>query len=324
MGIIGASRSRVFYETNPRPRTDNPIPHHRRRINRLPDATVTRIVELLDDNPHCGVDQVFYAALNNGIYLASLRSFYRVAKAHGKLLHQRHNTKARQAKRRHDATPPHVHATAPGQVLCWDITFLPGQYYGQTFALHMVIDLYSRAIVGFVVAERENSQLAAAMFADIFTRFPDVHTVHSDNGAAMTSKRLGKLFAEHGVVRSLNRPHTSNDNPHTESVFHTLKTRTYYPKTFATLGEANTWVSAWVPVYNATPHSGINYYPPQAVLDGTWTELQRKREEGMRNALSEGVITQLPDTKAGTGLPTEAAIIRTTTQTAPTPQPITI
>ena len=86
MGIIGVSRSRVFYETNPRPRTDNPIPYHQRRINRLPDATVKRIVEILDDNPHCGVDQVFYAALNNGIYLASLRSFYRVAKAHGKLL----------------------------------------------------------------------------------------------------------------------------------------------------------------------------------------------------------------------------------------------
>ena len=70
---------------------------------------------------------------------------------------------------------------------------LPRPCYGHTFALHMVIDLCSRAIVGFVVAERENSQLAAAMFADIFTRFPEVHTVHSDNGAAMTSKRLGKL-----------------------------------------------------------------------------------------------------------------------------------
>ena len=86
MGIIGVSRSRVFYETHPRPRTDNPIPYHQRRISRLPDATVKRIVEMLDDNPHCGVDQVFYATLNNGIYLASLRSFYRVAKAHGKLL----------------------------------------------------------------------------------------------------------------------------------------------------------------------------------------------------------------------------------------------
>ncbi|UBI08311.1 hypothetical protein LA324_08150 [Corynebacterium coyleae] len=91
----------------------------------------------------------------------------------------------------------------------------------------------------------------------------------------------------------------------------TLKTRTYYPKTFTTLGEANAWVSPWVPVYNATPHSGINYYPPQAVLDGTWTKLQRKREEGMRNALSEVTITQLPDTKAGTGLPAEVSIIRT-------------
>ena len=69
----------------------------------------------------------------------------------------------------------------------------------------MVIDLYSRAIIGFVVAERENSQLAAVMFADIFTRFPEVHIVYSDNRAAMTSKRLGKLFAAHGVARSLNR-----------------------------------------------------------------------------------------------------------------------
>ena len=239
MDIIGVSRSRLFYETNPRPRTEHPIPYHQRRISRLADTTVKRIVELLDTNPHSGVDQVFYAALNNGIYLASLRSFYRVAKAHGKLLHQRHNTKATHAKRRHDATPPHVRATAPGQVLCWDITFLPGEYVGQTFACHMVIDLYSRAVVGFIVAERESSQLAAAMFADIFTSFPDVHTVHSDNGAAMTSKQLGKLFATHGVARSFNRPHTSNDNPHTESVFHTMKTRTYYPKTFTTLGEAD-------------------------------------------------------------------------------------
>ncbi|MCO6395403.1 hypothetical protein JMN37_10565, partial [Corynebacterium sp. MC-18] len=71
-------------------------------------------------------------------------------------------------------------------------------------------------------------------------------------------------------------------------------------------------------------HSGINYYPPQAVLDGTWGNLQRQREEGMRNALSQGIITQLPNTAAGTGIPAEVSIIRTTTQTAPPPQPITI
>ncbi|WP_034666372.1 hypothetical protein, partial [Corynebacterium tuscaniense] len=74
MDIIGASRSRLFYETNPRPRTEHPIPYHQRRISRLADTTVNRILELLDTNPHSGVDQVFYAALNNGIYLASLRS----------------------------------------------------------------------------------------------------------------------------------------------------------------------------------------------------------------------------------------------------------
>ncbi|OHO28130.1 hypothetical protein HMPREF2656_02845 [Corynebacterium sp. HMSC034B08] len=324
MGIIGVSRSRVFYQAKPRPRVAEPVAYENRRISRLADTTVERILELLDANPHSGVDQVFYAALNNGIYLASLRSFYRVAKAHGRLLYQRHNTKAKQTQRNRNAAPPHVRATAPGQVLCWDITFLRGEYVGQTFACHMVIDLYSRAIVGCVVAEREDSRVAEAMFDDILTRFPNTETVHSDNGNAMTSKRLGKLFAKHGVTRSFNRPHTSNDNPHTESVFHTMKGRTYYPKTFKTLGEARTWLNQWVPIYNATPHSGINYYPPQAVLDGTWINLKHQREQGIQNALHQGIITQKPNTAAGTDIPAEVTIIRTTTQTAPTPQPITI
>ncbi|MCZ2118243.1 hypothetical protein NUI01_11210, partial [Corynebacterium sp. MC-17D] len=87
MRIIGVSRSRVFYQTKPRPRVADPIAYDKRRINRLSDTTVERILELLDANPHSGVDQVFYAALNNGIYLASLRSFYRVAKKHGRLLY---------------------------------------------------------------------------------------------------------------------------------------------------------------------------------------------------------------------------------------------
>ena len=125
-------------------------------------------------------------------------------------------------------------------------------------------------------------------------------------------------------------PHQSQQRTRKVAYFFTLKrTKTgrrngLLPKPNWTTYIRSDTVSPWVPVYNATPHSGINYYPPQAVLDGTWTKLQRKREEGMRNALSEVTITQLPDTKAGTGLPAEVSIIRTTTQTAPTPQPITI
>lgn len=317
--VLGVARSRRYYQDNPRPKKQDPIPHHKRNIKRLTDAQVNDILALLDANPYSSVDDVFYHALNNGCYIASLRSFYRVAKAHGKLLSQRHGTRRTRPRRaRGNNQPPHVEAHRPGQVLCWDITYLPGKYTNQYYACHTAIDLYSRAVVGAVVAHHEDSRVARHMFEEIFAAHPDVDTVHSDNGAAMTSRSLGRLFDAHQVKRSFSRPSISNDNPHMESLFHTMKGMAYYPRAFASIKHAAAWVDEFTTLYNHRPHSGINGYTPQSVLDGTWQQMEANRRSAVEQALADGVITARPKTPIG--LPEKVTIIRTTTKTAPMPR----
>lgn len=277
---------------------------------------------LLDANPYSSVDDVFYNAFNHGCYIASLSSFYRVARANNRLLKQRRRTPVKKKTARAGHHPPHVVATAPGQVLCWDITFLPGPQVRETYACHTVIDLYSRAVVGAVVAAGEDTRAAAQMFTRLLNRYPGIHTVHSDNGASMTSATLARLFRNFGVRQSFSRPRTSNDNPHIESLFHTMKGTTYYPKVFTSIHDAAAWVDSFAELYNNRPHSGINHYTPKSVLDGTWKDLQANRRTAAQQALDHGLIQVLP--AAGTGLPEEVTIIRTTTATRPTPQPLTI
>lgn len=276
----------------------------------------------MDANPYSSVDDVFYNAFNHGCYIASLSSFYRVARANNRLLKQRRRTRARKKTARAGHHPPHVVATAPGHVLCWDITFLPGPLVGETYACHTVIDLYSRALVGAVVSAREDTRAAAQMFTELLKRYPDMHTVHSDNGASMTSTTLARLFHSHGVRQSFSRPRTSNDNPHIESLFHTLKGTTYYPRVFTSIHDAAAWVEDFTVLYNNRPHSGINHYTPRSVLDGTWKDLQANRRRAAQQALDHGYIQKLPTPR--TGLPEEVTIIRTTTATRPAPQPLTI
>nr|VDG63780.1 putative transposase [Streptococcus thermophilus] len=267
------------------------------------------------------MDDVFYNAFNHGCYIASLSSFYRVARAHNRLLKQRRRTPGRKKTTRAKNHPPHVVATAPGQVLCWDITFLPGPRIRETYACHTAIDLYSRAVVGAVVSAREDTRAAAQMFTRLLKRYTDIHTVHSDNGASMTSTTLARLFRNHGVHQSFSRPHTSNDNPHIESLFHTMKGTPYYPKVFTSINDAAAWVEDFTTLYNNRPHSGINHYTPRSVLDGTWQTLQTNRQQAAQEAINHGRIHALPATR--TGLPEHVTIIRTTTATQPTPQPLT-
>lgn len=311
----------MYYQDNPRPRVAHPIAHRDRNIARLSSTHIDNILALLDANPYSSVDDVFHNAFNHGCYIASLRSFYRVAKAHNRLLKQRYpSSRRRRTTKTRNNQPPHVVATQPGTVLCWDITFLPGALMGETYACHTVIDLYSRAVVGAVVSTSENSRAAAAMFARILDDHPHIHTVHSDNGAAMTSTTLARLFSSRGIRQSFSRPRTSNDNPHIESLFHTMKGTHYYPRVFTSLADATAWVNDYIKVYNNRPHSGINYYTPQSVHDGTWTTLQQNRHHATQQALQQGLIHTPPTIP--TGLPEEVTIIRTTTTTRPNPQPL--
>ncbi|MDK7181545.1 DDE-type integrase/transposase/recombinase [Corynebacterium riegelii] len=318
--LLRISRSRRYYQQHPRPKTPAPIAHTDRNITRLSDEQIAQILALLDANPQSSVDDVFYNAYNHGKYIASLSSFYRVARRHGKLLRQRYKTRAKRRRGPTHRQPPCVQATGPAQVLCWDITYLPGPYVNETYACHTAMDLYSRAIVGKVITHHEDSRAASHMFAAIFEKYPTVHTVHSDNGSAMTSKKLAKLFADHCVATSFSRPGISNDNPQMESLFHTMKGVPYYPHHFDDIHHATDWVEQFSHYYNHRPHSGINGYTPQSVLDGTWHTFKNNRSTAIDNALAEGWITTRPTPP--TDLPKHVTIIRTST--TPTPQPHTI
>ena len=319
--LLGVPRSRLHYESNPRPKKKHPVPHRDRAIRTLSNTQINGIVTLLEANPHSSIEDVFYAALNNGIYIASLSSFYRVAKNHNLLLYQRHGTKKKKSSRRHASQPPHVVADNPKRVLCWDTTYLPGPTIRAHFHCHTVIDLYSRKIVGAVVTERDTAGQIKELFAHILANNPTVTTVHSDNGPLMTNTTLAKLFASHDVTASFSRPYTSNDNPHIESVFHTLKGRTYYPHSFANITQAKQWVEQFVTAYNNRPHGTLNGYTPNAVHDGTWRTHHNTRYDAINKALDKGWITTPPTTLLKPPPPT-TSIIRTTTATQP--QPTTI
>lgn len=178
-------------------------------------------------------------------------------------------------------TPPVVVADRPDAAWSWDITDLPGPYVGVAYKFYCVTDIYSRRIVAYRVEARESKILAADMFAEAFARTrPGV--VHADSGAAMVADTVTGLFARHGVVESHSRPRVSNDNPYSESVFATMKTSWDYPGVFDDCEHARSWVDGWVARYNADHfHSGVGYYPPDEVYDGTWTVRRRRRQQAL-------------------------------------------
>lgn len=240
------------------------------------------IVDAITAYPQLSVSGVFNMLFNKGIYRASLRTWWRVAKQH-KLLHKDRVSALSPGKR--SPTPrvkPRLEATQPGQVVCWDVTFLPSLVRGKTYALHLAIDLFSRKIVGAKVAPTENTSTAVELLTQVLADNPGVVTVHSDNGSAMTSTRVRRLLADHGVALSLIRPRVSDDNAFVESVFHTLKYRPFYPKVFASMDQARVWVEEFVVYYNTVhPHSGVAGHTPQSVFDGSWRAAHRLRVQAL-------------------------------------------
>jgi putative transposase len=186
----------------------------------VPEKTAV-VVELnsdrfADQTPY----EVYPQLLDEGRYLCSLRSMYR-------LLAENQAVCDRRNQRRHPARPaPQVIAHRPNQVWVWDITRLPSIVQYQCFYLYLVLDLFSRFIVGWLIAEKQSGDYAEHLLATSFKRFhlqPAQLTVHSDNGGPMIAKPVTWLFSELGIQPSLSRPHIANDNPHAEAGFKTLK-----------------------------------------------------------------------------------------------------
>ena len=211
-----------------------------------------------------------------GVYVASESTMWR-------LLREAEQDAHRGKKRapRKTGTPKEKVADGPGQVYCWDITYLRSPVRGEYFYLFMMLDVWSRKIIGHIVHEAENSDLAAEFIREVYARegSPSALIVHQDNGSPMTGATLLATLQDLNIQPSYSRPQVSNDNPISESTFGTMKTRPEYPSApFADIEAAQAWVDAFVTWFNDEHrHSSIGFVTPSERHRGEGEELLAKR-----------------------------------------------
>lgn len=226
--------------------------------------------------------QVYAALLDEGRYLCHWRTMYRVLAAHDEV-------RERRRVRRHPVyKKPELLATAPNQVWSWDITYLRGPQKWEHYPLYTVLDIYSRYVVGWMIAETESSDLARQLIAATALKQeiqPDQLILHADNGAPMRGKPLAQLLVDLGITKSHNRPHTSDDNPFSEAHFKTMKYRPDYPDRFTSLSEAQVWARCFFTWYNEQHyHSGLNLFTPASVHYSQAHVVQQQRQALMLTA----------------------------------------
>lgn len=247
--------------------------------------------------------------LDEGTYLASVRTFYRVLAASGLV-------QERRAQLVHPAhVKPELVATAPNQVWSWDITRLRSAQKWQFFYLYVLLDIFSRYVVGWLVAGAENAGLASALIEETCTKYDiarDRLTLHSDRGTPMRAKTTAELLVDLGVAASFSRPRVSNDNPFSESQFKTLKYRPEFPAYFEGLDHARTHLRGFFVWYNdAHRHSGIGLMTPAMVHFGQAPAIDTQRRQVLHAAYAarperfKGRLPMPPavPTRAGINLP---------------------
>ncbi len=262
---LGLNRATMYRSTSPTP---PPVPRERTvHPRRLSDGERQAIVDVMHSPEY--VDQppmeVFGKLLSQGIYLASIRTIYRI-------LAERGETKERRNQHLpHSYAKPSLCATGPNQVWTWDITKLATLQKGVFLHAYVIIDLFSRYVVGWMVAAQECKHLAAQLFAETVARHgvePGL-TVHSDRGAAMKSDTLARLLAALGIDQSFSRPRVSDDNPFQESHFKTMKYQPDYPGRFSGLFHARGWLQDFIGWHNDEhQHSGLALFTPADVFFG--------------------------------------------------------
>jgi putative transposase len=249
---------------------------------------------------------VYHELLDDGVYLASVSSMYRILRAHDEVRERR-----RQAV--HPARiKPELVATQPNQCWSWDITKLRGPVKWSYFHLYVIIDIYSRYTVGWMIADRESGALAEQFLAATIAKQNidrNTLTIHADNGTSMASKPVAFLLADLGVTKSHSRPHTSNDNPFSESQFRTLKYRPDFPATFANIHQAREFCRQFFDWYNlAHRHSGIAWHTPYNVHHGNAQRIHADRAEVLSAAYTRNPERFVRKHPTPTDLPTTAAI----------------
>jgi len=240
--------------------------------------------------------QIQATLLDEGKYLCSVRTMYRILKSAGQVKERR-----KRVDRKH-YPKPELLATGPNQVWSWDITKLLGPTKWTYFYLYVMMDIFSRYVVGWMIEERENAALAKVLIEESMERqnlSKDHHlTIHSDRGAPMTAKTVTQLMADLGVIKSLSRPRVSNDNPFSEAQFSTIKGCPTYPGRFGSIQDSRLWGRNLFPWYNDEhKHSGIGYYTAQSVHYGRAREFYELRKQTLLKAYeahSERFVNKIP------------------------------
>ena len=278
---LGVSRSTFYRRTRPAPGHQQPRPKPARALTEVERERVEDTLaspQFVDRSPA----ETVATLLDQGLYLCSERTMCRILAA-------KHPVKERRNQRVH---PPYVKpelvATAPNQVWSWDITRLLGPRTWTYFYLYVLLDLFSRYVVGWMVADRENSALAQRLIEETCLKqgvAPDTLTLHSDRGAPMTSQGTAQLLARLGVVRSLGRPQVSDDNPFSEAQFKTLKYHPGFPGRFTDQDAATAHCRSFFPWYNTEHrHAGIAMLTPDDVHHGRASDLLEQRQRTLSEA----------------------------------------
>ena len=264
--VLGVARSRVYRARCRTP--DAPAATRSTPARALSAEEQALVREVLNSErfQDCAPRQVYATLLDEGTYLCSWRTMYRILKAHAEV-------RDRRDQLRHPSySKPELLATAPNQLWSWDITKLKGPATWTYYYLYVILDVYSRCIVGWMVMERECASLAEELIAESCAKQgiePEQLTLHADRGSAMTSKTVAQLLADLGVTKTHSRPHVSNDNPYSEAQFKTMKYRPGFPEQFGSLMDARSWMRQFVAWYNHEHrHSGISLLTPASVHDG--------------------------------------------------------
>jgi len=260
-----------------RPTCKRPTPK-----NKLAKEEETQILEVINEPKYQSMppSQIVPALADAGVYIASESTMYRVMRE-AKQQNHRGQTKKSVSK------PKATHcATTPNSVWSWDITYLSGPIKGIFLYLYMIMDIFSRKIVGWEVWEEENTENAShlirrSVMAEKLIRQKEPLVLHSDNGSPMKGATMLETLYQLGITPSRSRPGVSNDNPYSESLFKTCKyTQNYPTKAFKTLDEARTWVKGFVYHYNYEHHhSGIKFLTPNQRHSGEGKKILERRQQ---------------------------------------------
>ena len=274
-----------FYRTPTRPRGIAPGTKRRPAPPRaLKPAQQHAVRDVLNSDRFCdqAPRQIWARLLDEGRYLCSWRTMYRLLDTHAEVRERRN-------QRRHPIyTKPELMATAPNELWSWDITKLRGPIKGVYYYLYVILDLFSRYVVGWMVAPRETAALAQTLIDTTCQRQgiePEQLTLHADRGSPMTAKSMSELLVDLGVVKSHSRPQVCNDNPFSEAQFKTLKYRPDFPDRFGAVQDARSWCQPFFLWYNQQHyHTGLGLLTPASVHYKQHTLVQNQRQRVLDNA----------------------------------------